>query len=688
VPESSPAFWAFLSYSSHDRASAMWLHRALETYKVPRRLVGRPTPAGPPAPRRFRPVFRDRAELAANDDLSARIASVLAQSAYLIVICSRDAAKSRWVDEEILRFRALHGGSRILAVIAEDLPEDAPQDCFPAALRQRLDATGNPQPYEPIAADPRPSGDGRRMARLKLLAAMLGVGLDELVRRDSQRRHRQMVGITAASVAGLVVAGALATAALIARNEAQRQRAHAEGLIEFMLTDLRKKLEPSGRLDAMDGVGREALDYYAAQDPVHVDAQSLARRARALRLMGEIRVQRGDLGDALKNFEQASAATEELLARSPDDGQIIFNHAQNVFWVGEIAHQRGDRATAEGQFTHYRALAEQLSGIDPSNDDWQAEVAYADSALGVLYLEEGRAADAVAMFERSLAVAEGLARHRPDDSNVQLEVGQGHAWLADALEKQGRLGATRAHRETELVIYRAVLAKDGTVRQAKFSTIVALQRLGSLAMLAGDRQGALTDFSESAERAEALLSSERDNMDLTAAVAFVHVDRGEALLALGRVAAARAAQQRADELLAVALGHDAAVALWRNYRDSAALLAGAIAAASGQPAQAVRIDQAVLRRLDTEPGPAVNTEPFWLLQRSRLQTGNDLAALGRAQDAREAWAAVLTSLSGPIEGYEPKLLAVLAAAEGRLGRTADSQVVARRLRDLSRPDAG
>jgi len=253
----APGYWAFLSYSSHDRAAAIWLQRALETYRVPRRLVGRPTPAGP-APGRFRPIFRDSTELAANPDLAARIANALEQSAYLIVVCSPHAAKSHWVDEEIVRFRALHGEARILSVILEGSPQGDYENCFPPALRYRP-AGDQRERLEPMAADLRPGRDGRRRARLKLVAGMLGVGLDELVRRDAQRRVRQWMAVAAAAVFALVITGALALTALLARNEAFRQRAHAEGLIEFMLNDLRKQLEPGGRLDAMDGVGREAL---------------------------------------------------------------------------------------------------------------------------------------------------------------------------------------------------------------------------------------------------------------------------------------------------------------------------------------------------------------------------------------------------------------------------------------------
>ncbi len=60
-------YWAFLSYSHDDQRWATWLQRALETYALPRRLIGKATPAGP-APRRLRPVFRDLEELHDDDD--------------------------------------------------------------------------------------------------------------------------------------------------------------------------------------------------------------------------------------------------------------------------------------------------------------------------------------------------------------------------------------------------------------------------------------------------------------------------------------------------------------------------------------------------------------------------------------------------------------------------------------------
>src|SRR3954471_22358899 len=97
---------AFISYSHADEEWAKWLHRALETYKVPKRLVGRVTEYGP-VPERIAPVFRDRDELATATSLGEILTRALEQSPCQLVICSRKAARSRWVNEEIKTFKRL-----------------------------------------------------------------------------------------------------------------------------------------------------------------------------------------------------------------------------------------------------------------------------------------------------------------------------------------------------------------------------------------------------------------------------------------------------------------------------------------------------------------------------------------------------------------------------------------------------
>ena len=119
----APAFRyrAFISYSHQDKSWAAWLHRALEAYVIPRRLVGQTTAVGV-TPARLAPVFRDRDELASATDLGHKVNEALAQSGCLVVICSPRSAVSQWVNQEVLAFKRLGRSERIFCLIVDGEP--------------------------------------------------------------------------------------------------------------------------------------------------------------------------------------------------------------------------------------------------------------------------------------------------------------------------------------------------------------------------------------------------------------------------------------------------------------------------------------------------------------------------------------------------------------------------------------
>jgi hypothetical protein len=205
---------AFISYSHRDRATVKWLHHALEAYRVPRELVGTPGRDGP-IPKHLFPIFRDRDELSTSSDLAANIREALEQSANLIVVCSKAATKSRWVNEEILLFKRLGRADRVHALILDGEPNSVSPDeeCFPPGLRFRLGSDGQTLtdlPEEPIAADLRPEGDGQDISKLKLLAGMLGIRFNSLRQREvvaARRRTRAIRAVVAAIVALVLAVG-------------------------------------------------------------------------------------------------------------------------------------------------------------------------------------------------------------------------------------------------------------------------------------------------------------------------------------------------------------------------------------------------------------------------------------------------------------------------------------------------
>jgi hypothetical protein len=258
-------YWAFISYSHRDEGSASWLHRALETYRLPRTLVGRGITQAR-IPKRLTPVFRDREELPGAADLNQKILDALSQSRCLVVICSPRAAASKWVDEEIRTFKRLGRAEWIFPLIIDGEPNSrgspstAHLECFPSALGQNVDAdgrweTGAP---DPIAADARPGKDGRHNALLKVISGMVEVSFDDLRQRERSRQTKRRLAWAASTTALLVTGGAAYTLsadgglevpwhheiqnALDRHDASVLRKAHTESAIREAARDLRNEL--------------------------------------------------------------------------------------------------------------------------------------------------------------------------------------------------------------------------------------------------------------------------------------------------------------------------------------------------------------------------------------------------------------------------------------------------------------
>lgn len=258
-------YWAFISYSHRDEEWAKWLHKSLETYSVPKKLVGRATERGS-IPRRIFPVFRDRDELPGAADLGGKLKNALRESRYLIVICSPKSAASQWVNEEVKTYKALGREDRVLCLIvdgepyASEKPGQEELECFPPAVRFRVNVDGEltDERTEPIAADARKGKDGRTNSKFKLLSGILNVGYDELKQRERQRerahRVRLIGGITAMLLLAVVVYLGMADAGLnVPGGEGVRilldrydisvfRRVHSEEEIRAAATPMRRKL--------------------------------------------------------------------------------------------------------------------------------------------------------------------------------------------------------------------------------------------------------------------------------------------------------------------------------------------------------------------------------------------------------------------------------------------------------------
>jgi len=237
--------YAAISYSHSDEKDARWLHRRLETYRIPRGVAAEVGVRGLFG-RRIGKVFRDRAEFAAGGELIEEIRAALRRSEHLIVLCWPKAAASRYVEAEIDYFASLGKAGRIIPVIVEG----DPPTCFPAALRSGPERVG---------ADLRIDKDGRDAGSLKVLAGLLSVGQDHLFRRERRRQRTSLLLLSGVAVAfaGIAVVAVMQTFkadanARLAQDRAiteRRERLRAEDALAqlFVQRAFDPMLRPSAR---------------------------------------------------------------------------------------------------------------------------------------------------------------------------------------------------------------------------------------------------------------------------------------------------------------------------------------------------------------------------------------------------------------------------------------------------------
>jgi hypothetical protein len=221
-------YWAFLSFSHEDnreqrpetldvgsRCWGNWLHDALKTFSIPAEFVGQINGRGEIIPERIDPIFRDEQEQPEAAILSAEIRKALEQSICLIVICSPRSAKSLQVDEAVRYFKQLGRGKHIFPIVVAGEPNasngsktaGSPEaECFVPALRHPVrpdgtldaarravkhifvDARHGVEKREVLAKDHRNAEADLEMAKIQLIALLLGVGFNGLWWRE-QKRH-------------------------------------------------------------------------------------------------------------------------------------------------------------------------------------------------------------------------------------------------------------------------------------------------------------------------------------------------------------------------------------------------------------------------------------------------------------------------------------------------------------------
>ena len=500
---------AFISYSHRDRKWSAWLQRALESYRVPKRLVGVDGEFGP-VPQRLQPVFRDREDLPSASDLSAKVKEALEASEAMIVICSPAAMKSVWVNEEVQFFRGLGRQSRIFALIVDGDPQakDPAGQCFPAALVKSPDGTE----HEPLAADARKWADGKLLAKLKIVSGILGIRLDDLRRRNLQRQRRNRLITAASAVAVLLITGTLTYTMLTSQKQARQQRASTEELLGYMLGNL-TRLDPIVGLEVIDQEDEQIKQYVRILGFDAMTDDQLIEKGMEWREQGQDDHYRGNTGEATEQFKRSRAAFVELHQREGSTTRALYELGQAEFWVGYVFYDNGELDEAEERFTRYGAIARRLVNADPNNAEMVMELSYTLGNLGAL---EGARANpdkdkSLSLFKSALQYNQIALVLDPENDAYRQAQARSLAFLADGWLASCDLGKALTFRQQNVASARALFEENPGDQGLKDEYASALSGLAAVQRRIPISQRAMANLQESSDLFRQLARSDDDN---------------------------------------------------------------------------------------------------------------------------------------------------------------------------------
>lgn len=504
---------AFISYSHKDARWARWLHRTLEGYQLPRRLHGAAGEFGP-LPDRVRPVFRDREDLASAGGLTPKIQAALDDSEALVVICSPDAARSPWVNDEVLRFKRLGRGDRICCLIVDGEPDAGDErECFAPALRFNLDADGmlGTQPAEPVAADVRAGKDGKSLARLKVLSGLLGVDLDTLRQREAARRHQRLFVVATLAVLVMLVTSFLAVQAVIARHAAERRQKQAEALVGFMLGNLTDRLAEVSRLDIMEAVNDEAMAFFESLPTHDVSEQSLEQRAQALVKIGNVRINQGHLPRALQSYQAAAALSAPLARAAPADIERQLAHAEILTYIGTTRWYQGELDAAEVAFEAAQAVLLRARPLAPANPDLLFQLSTIDNNIGHVLEGRGRIDEATGNYRSMLATAQALLRIDAGNREWVQQSGLAHNNLAKMALLRGDLETAVAQYEADVAIQATLARRDRLANDQAERVVWSRAALGRTLAMTGQLDAGIAHLRAVLDEVARLLTVDGDN---------------------------------------------------------------------------------------------------------------------------------------------------------------------------------
>src|SRR5271165_1226488 len=462
----------------------------------------------------------------------------------------------------------------------------------------------------------------------------------------TERRHRRWLGIALGFVSALLLlaVGAL-WFAFLEKNQADKAAALAEeqartadGLINFMLDDLRDKLQPIGRLDVLQDVAKRAKEYLESLPKELVTASRLKQQIIMLNNLGDVRVAQGKLQDAQDVYQQSLAIAKRLAEqdKSNSEWQRLLSLSYNN--LGDVRVAQGKLQDALDLYRRSLKIGQTLAEQDKSNAGSQRDLAASYERVGNVRVAQGKLQDALDLYQQSLKIRQTLVEQDKSNADWQRDLALIYISVGDVLVAQGKIqNALGAYQQT-LAIDQRLTEQDKSNAGWQRDLSVSYEKVGDVLVAQGKLQDALDLYQQELTIFKRLAEQDKSNAGWQRGLSASYEKVGDVLVPQGKLQDALDVYQRSLKIGQTLAEQDKSNAGWQRDLAVSCEKVGDVLVPQGKLQDALDAYQQTLA-IDQRLAEQDKSNAGWQrdLALIYVRVGNVRVAQGKSQDALDAY---------------------------------------------------
>ncbi len=329
------------------------------------------------------------------------------------------------------------------------------------------------------------------------------------------------------------------------RDRAEKARGQAEDLVNFMLYDMYRTLQPLSRIELLDKVAQKALEYFEANPEKDQSPEILHKRAKTFSNIGDVLKAKGMYEDALKAYGDSRQHIEILFHREPNNEEWRFELSSHHDRVSTVYFEQGNLEGAMRSNRIALDIRQRLAGRNPSNMRYNNALASSFHQEGAIFWRQGKQKEALQSFRTALTIRRKLLDFDPSSIAFKVDLCNtlnSESWVLRAL---GDIDDALLSAEESLKLRQELIEFEPENQKYLSEYAWTLKSIALLYEDKRDLKAALDSFRSAVSINERLAELDPTNVNLQCELAFPLGGMGRNLLALGRLDEARLSYEQA-----------------------------------------------------------------------------------------------------------------------------------------------